>query len=56
MGMYGYPQELPGVMKLLNNYIAESGDNRKFSKISEKEQTGVAFTQTQEKDFRGGGV
>ena len=37
-------------MKLLNNYIAESVGNRNFIKITGKEQTVVAFNQTQEKD------
>ena len=49
MGMDGYPQDLLGVMKLKNKYITESGNNRKFRKTSEKEQTVVAFTQTQDK-------
>ena len=47
MFMYGCPQDLPGVMKLINNYIAETGDNRKFRKISGKCIMGVAFTQKQ---------
>ena len=37
MGMYRYPEELPGVMKLLNDYITESGNNRNFGKTSGKE-------------------
>ena len=52
MGMYRYPEELPGVMKLLNDYITESGNNRNFGKTSGKEQTGVDFTHTQEKDAK----
>ena len=50
MGINGYPKDLPGVTKLLNNYITEIGNNRNFMKTYKKEQTGVAFTQTQEKD------
>ena len=53
MGMERYPQDLPWVMKLLNNYISEIGTNRNFGKISGKEQMGVAFTQTQEKGEKG---
>ena len=49
MGLSGYPLYLPGVMKLMNNYIVESGKNRSFRKNSRKYQTGFAFTQTQEK-------
>ena len=45
--MDGYPQYLPGVMILLNNYISESGNNRNFRKTSGKGQTGVSFNQTQ---------
>ena len=33
MGMDGYPQDLPGFIKLLNSYIVESGNNGYFSKI-----------------------
>ena len=47
VGMYGHPQDLPGVMKLLNNYVTESGNNRNFKKTSGKEQSIFAFTQTQ---------
>ena len=50
VGTDGYPQDLPGVMKLLNKYITESENNRNFRKASGKEQAGVAFTQTQDKD------
>ena len=50
MVMGGYPQDLPGVMKLLNNYIAYSVNNRNFSKTSIKYQARVALTQTQCKD------
>ena len=46
--MDGYPQDLPGVMKLLNKYIVGSGKNRNFRKISGKERTVVAFNQTRE--------
>ena len=28
MGMDGFPQDLAGVMKLINNYITENGNNR----------------------------
>ena len=52
MGMGGYPQYLPGVMKLLNNYITKSENNRNFRSISGKDQTGVAFTTNQEKDTK----
>ena len=48
--MDGYPQYLPGDMKLLNNYILKSGNNRNFRKISGEDQTAVVFTNTQEKD------
>ena len=47
-----YPQDLPGVMKLLNNYITESGNSINFRKIFRNEQTGVSFTKTQEKDVK----
>ena len=50
MGIYGYPQYLPVFTKLLNNYITESVNKRNFRKTPGKEQAGVAFTQTQEKD------
>ena len=50
--MDGYPQDLPGVVKLLNNYITESVNNRNFRNIFIKDQTMVAFTQTQEKDAK----
>ena len=50
MGMNWYPQDLPVVMKLMNKYIAESGKNINLRNINRKDQTGVAFTQTQEKD------
>ena len=33
MGMDGYPQDLPGVIKLLNNYITSSGNNKNLRKI-----------------------
>ena len=52
MGMDRYPQDLLGVIKLLNNHIIESGNNRSFRNISRKEQTRVAFTQTQEKEAK----
>ena len=39
-------------MKLLNNYITENLNHRKFSKISGKYQAGVAFTQIQEKGLK----
>ena len=52
MGMYGYPQDPLGIMKLLNSYRSESGNNRSFRNKSGKEQTGIAFTQTQEKDAK----
>ena len=48
MGMKGYPQYLPVVMKLMNNYISSIVNNRNFRKISVKEHTGFAFTQTQD--------
>ena len=50
MDMYGYPQDIPVTMKLLNIYIPESGKNINFRKIPGKEHTGVTFTQTQYKD------
>ena len=52
MVLYGYPQDLPGFMKLLNNYIEESGKKTNFSKKSGNDKTGVAFTETQEKDTK----
>ena len=52
LGMYGYPQYPPGVVKILNNYITENENNRNFRKISGKDQVGVAFTQTQEKGVK----
>ena len=42
-----YPQDLPWVMKLMNNYIAESVNNINFRKVYGKYNMGVAFTQTQ---------
>ena len=48
MFMYGCPQDLLGVMKLLKNYITESGNNRNFNKTSGKYHRGVFFTQTQD--------
>ena len=45
-----YPQDLPGFMKLMNNYITKSGKNRNLGKIFGKEKTGVDFNQTQDKD------
>ena len=50
--MDGYLQDLPGFIKLLNNYIVESGNNRKFRKTFLKEQTVVTFNQTKEKDSK----
>ena len=47
MGIVRYPQELPGVMKMTNNYIIESGNSRNFSEIHRKEHTGFDFNQTQ---------
>ena len=49
-GMDGHPQDLPEVMKLLNNYIKESLNNRNIRKIIGRDHTSVAFTQTQYKD------
>ena len=43
MVLDGYPQDLPGVTKLLNNYIAETRKNRNFMRTSRNEQTGVDF-------------
>ena len=34
IGLYGYNQDLSGVMKLLNNYIAESGRNKKIERTT----------------------
>ena len=50
MGMSSYTQNLPGVMKLLNKYITDSGKNRRFIKTSGREHMEVGFTKTQEKD------
>ena len=50
MGMYCYPKDLLGVMKLLNKYITECVNNRKFRNTLGKETMGVVFTQTQEKE------
>ena len=50
--MYGYPQDLPGAMKVLNNYMTESGNNRYSRKTSGKELTGVDLTETQNKDAK----
>ena len=36
MGMGGHPQDLMGVIKLLNNYIAESGKNKTFGRYPER--------------------
>ena len=44
MGLESYTQDLPGVMKLLDNYITERRKNRNLMKTSGKEQTGLAFT------------
>ena len=52
MVMDGYPQDLTGTTRLLNNYITEIGNNIKFRKISRKDQMGVSFTQTQEKNTK----
>ena len=49
MVMYGYPKDLLGGTKLLNNYIVESRKNRNFRNIYGKLQMVVAFTQTHEK-------
>ena len=46
MGLDGHPQDLSGVMKLLNNYKTESGNNINFRNTSRKDHTGVDFTQT----------
>ena len=51
MGMYGYPQDFPGVTKLINNYIAEIRENVNFRKTSRKEKMVVAFAQTRDKEI-----
>ena len=51
-GIYGYPQDLLVVMKLLNNYITENGRNNCFRKRYRKDQMGVSFTQIQGKDMK----
>ena len=50
MGLDGYQQYLPEIMKILNSYILKSKIRRNFRNTSGKEQTGVAFAQTQDKD------
>ena len=35
MGMDGFPQDLAGVMKLINNYITENGNNRNLRRNPE---------------------
>ena len=52
MGMDGYLQYLPRVMKILNIYIPEDGNNTNFRKIPGKDHMGVTFTQTQDKDSK----
>ena len=44
--------DLPLVMKLLHNYIAEIGNAINLRKIYRKDQTVVVFNQNQEKDAR----
>ena len=53
MGLGGYPQDLPGLMKLLNNYKKEIGKTRNFRKTSLKDKTGIDFTQTHNNDSNG---
>ena len=50
MSMYGYPQYLLGLMKLLNNYISESDKIRNFRKTSGEYRTEASFTNIQDKD------
>ena len=51
MALDSYPQELQGVIKLLNNYTTESEKDRNSRKTYVKEQTRVSFTQTQYKNI-----
>ena len=46
MGMDGCPQDLPGVTKLVDIYIAESGGSTNFRIIFGNEHTVLAFNQT----------
>ena len=48
--MGGYHQDLPVFVKLMNNYIVDIRREKTFIKTSGKEQPGVAFSQTKEKD------
>ena len=49
IGLDGYPEQLPLLMKLINNYISDR-KKRDSGKNYKKNQTGVDFTQTQERD------
>ena len=50
MGLFSYPEELSGVMKLLNNCITGSSDIQIFRKAHVKDQTSVDFIQEHYKD------
>ena len=50
MGLDGYPQDLPAVMKILHSYITESEKKRNRSKTPGKYQIGVTFVQNQDKE------
>ena len=50
MGLDGYLEYLTRVIKILNNYTAESGENINFRNTSIKYQTVVAFSQMQDKE------
>ena len=49
MGMEGYPQYLPGVMKIQKICITERGKTRNFRKTSGKDKMGVVFFQNHKK-------
>ena len=51
MGIESYPLNIPVVVKLLDNYIPESGKNWNYRETYGKDQTGVAFSQTHDKDI-----
>ena len=50
MELYSHTQILPGEMKLLTNYIVDSGKTRNFRTTSRKYHTDVDFIYTQDKD------
>ena len=49
MGLVGYPWDLPGAMKIIHNYVTDSGKTWNSRKNSRKDQMGVYLNQTHNK-------